>query len=83
MLAGAFLLGLLLTRLTGWLRRLMTRPLRVLEDIRAVVGIAALGALAAHAFFAILPGPELLGLGRLGPEQALAGLVGFYFGSRS
>lgn len=82
-LAGAFLLGLLLTRLTGWLRRFMTRPLRVLEDIRAVVGIAALGALAAHAFFAILPGPELLGLGRLGPEQALAGLVGFYFGSRS
>lgn len=82
-LAGAFILGLLLTRAAGWLRRLVPRPLRVLEDIRALVGLVALGLLAVHAFHAVLPGPEALGLGRLGPEQALAGLVGFYFGSRS
>lgn len=82
-LAGAFILGLLLTRLGRWIRRVLPRRFRVLEDIRALVGLAALAALAAHAFHPVLPGPEVLGLGRLGPEQALAGLVGFYFGSRS
>jgi len=30
-----------------------------------------------------LPGPEVLGFGPIGVEQGLAGLVGFYFGSRS
>ena len=34
-------------------------------------------------FVGVFPGPETLGLGRLGVEQGLAGLIGFYFGARS
>lgn len=82
-IAGAFLVGLALTRLVGWLRRLVPRTPRVLEDIRALVGLGAAGALCAHAFLGLLPGPDALGVGRLGLEQGLAALVGFYFGSRS
>lgn len=82
-LAAAFLLGLLLTRVTAWWQRRRSRPWRVLEDIRALVGLFALGALALHAFYGVLPDAGTLGVGRLGLEQALAGLVGFYFGSRS
>lgn len=82
-LAAAFLLGLLLTRVTRWWQRRRGRPSRVLEDMRALVGLGAVGALALHAFYGVLPDPSTLGVGRLGLEQALAGLVGFYFGSRS
>lgn len=80
---AAFLLGLLLTRLTGWLQRRRNRPWRPFEDLRALVGIGAAAALAIHAFYGILPGPETISVGRVGLEQGLAGLVGFYFGSRS
>jgi hypothetical protein len=80
---AAFLLGLLLTRVTGWFKKRSGKPWRPFEDLRALVGIGAAGVLAAHAFYGILPGPESLSIGRVGLEQGLAGLVGFYFGSRS
>ena len=83
LLVFGFLLGLVLTRVvTFWQRR---RPghNRWFEDLRAVIGIGAVAALGVHTFVEVLPGPEVVGFGNLGPEQALAGLVGFYFGSRS
>lgn len=82
-IAGAFLVGLALTRLARWVRRLLPRAPRVFEDIRALVGLAAAAALCLHAFLGVLPGPDAIGVGRLGLEQGLAALVGFYFGSRS
>lgn len=82
-LAAAFLLGLLLTRVARWWRRRRPRGSRVFEDMRAIVGLVAAGSLVLHAFVGVLPGPDVLGLGRIGAEQALAALVGFYFGSRS
>lgn len=82
-LAAAFVLGLLLTRVTRWLQRRIGGSSRVLEDMRAIVGLVAIGALAIHAFFHVLPDSATVGVGRLGLEQGLAALVGFYFGSRS
>jgi hypothetical protein len=81
-LVAAFLLGMVMTRLTAWIGR-GRKPWRPFEDLRALVGIAAAGTLAAHAFLGVLPGPETIGVGRVGLEQGLAALVGFYFGSRS
>ena len=83
LLVFGFLLGLLLTRVvTFWQRR---RPghNRWFEDLRAVIGIGAVAALGVQTFVGVLPGPEVIGFGNLGAEQALAGLAGFYFGSRS
>ena len=82
-LVFGFLLGMLLTRVAGWWRRRRPGASRWFEDLRALVGLVAVGALAVHAFVGVLPGPEVLSFGRLGVEQGLAGLVGFYFGSRS
>lgn len=80
---AAFLAGLLLTRVTSWFQKRRGRPWRPFEDLRALIGIGAAGVLAVHAFVGILPGPETVSIGRVGLEQGLAGLVGFYFGSRS
>lgn len=82
-LVFGFLVGLLLTRIAGWWRRRRPRPARWFEDLRALIGLGAAGALGVHAFVGVLPGPEVLGFGPIGVEQGLAGLVGFYFGSRS
>jgi hypothetical protein len=82
-LVAAFLLGMVLTRITAWFQRRRGRPWRPFEDLRALVGLAAGGALAVPAFYPVLPGAEAVGIGRIGLEQGLAGLVGFYFGSRS
>lgn len=81
-LVAAFLIGMLLTRVTTWLQR-KRGPWRPFEDLRALIGIGAAAALGVHAFYGILPGPEAVSVGRIGLEQGLAGLVGFYFGSRS
>ncbi len=78
-----FLLGLVMTRIAGWWQRRRPGHSRWFEDLRAVIGIVAVAALAVQAFFAVLPGPEVVSFGALGLEQGLAGLVGFYFGSRS
>lgn len=82
-LVFGFLLGMLLTRVARWWRRRRARPSRWFEDLRAVIGLVAVTALAVHAFVDVLPGPDVVSFGRLGAEQGLAGLVGFYFGSRS
>ena len=82
-LVFGFLLGMLLTRITRWWRRRRPGPSRWFEDLRAVIGLGAVAALGVHAFVGVLPGPDVVGFGRLGAEQGLAGLVGFYFGSRS
>ena len=82
-LVFGFLLGLLLTRVAGWFQRRIRGHSRWFEDLRAILGLAAVGVLALHAFLGVLPGPEQVSFGSLGLEQGLAGLVGFYFGSRS
>ena len=83
LLVFGFLLGLLLTRIAGWWQRRRPGHSRWFEDLRAVIGIAGVGALGVQTFVDVLPGPEVLSFGTLGVEQVLAGLVGFYFGSRS
>jgi hypothetical protein len=82
-LAFAFLLGLLLARVARWVARRRTSPSRWFADLQAIVGLSAIGALALQVFVGVFPGPESLGLGNLGVEQGLAGLIGFYFGARS
>ncbi len=82
-LVFGFLLGMLLTRIAGWWRRRRPRPSRWFEDLRGLIGLAAVAVLGVQAFYAVLPGPEQIGFGPIGVEQALAGVVGFYFGSRS
>lgn len=83
-LAFAFLLGLLLARVARWVARRRTRPSRWFADLQAIVGLLAVAALALQLFVGgVLPGPETLGVGRIGVEQGLAGLIGFYFGARS
>jgi hypothetical protein len=82
-LVFAFLLGLLLARVTRWIARRRTRPSRWFADLQAIVGLLAVAAFALQLFVGVFPGPESLGVGRLGVEQGLAGLIGFYFGARS
>ena len=79
----AFLLGLLLARITRWIARRRSNPSRWFSDLQALVGLLAVGALAVQLFVGVFPGPEALGVGRIGVEQGLAGLIGFYFGARS
>ncbi len=83
LLVFGFLLGLLMTRVADWFQRRRPGHSRWFDDLRALIGLAAVGALALHAFVGVLPGPEVVSFGSLGVEQGLAGLVGFYFGSRS
>ena len=73
----------LLARVGRWLRRRVAGPSRFFADLQGLLGLAAIGALALQAFAGVLPGPETLGVGRVGVEQGLAALVGFYFGARS
>ena len=82
-LVFGFLLGLVMTRVADWWQGRRPGHTRWFEDLRAVLGIVAVGALALEAFVGALPGREAMSVGPLGPEQLLAGLVGFYFGSRS
>ncbi len=81
-LVFAFLLGLAITRIARWVRQRIGVG-RFFQDLSALVGLGAVGLLAAQAFVGVLPGAELLSFGRIGADQALAGIVGFYFGSRS
>jgi hypothetical protein len=92
LLVGGFLLGVALNALTGWLAR-GRRPPRILEDMRALVSLvagAALVALILNRLYVMIPPERIDGLfgrqlrfGRFGPENLLAAVVGFYFGSRS
>lgn len=90
MVAG-FLLGFIANRVTTWVRGI--RPPRIVEDMRAVVAMAAAGALVLliceRSFPALaLPDPALRQevrswVGMHGVEQLLATVIGYYFGSRS
>lgn len=93
LLVGGFLLGVGMNTVMTWWRERGHRPPRFVEDLRAVVSLAAGGLLAFlvlnHVFLVLPPASidtQLLTwvhLGHLRPEQILAAVVGFYFGSRS
>ena len=94
LLIGGFLaLGVALNAVFSWWKDRGHRPSRVIEDLRAIVSMAAavlLVALVANRVYHVVPQPRIdamtagwLHLGRFGPENVLAAVVGFYFGSKS
>ncbi len=93
LLVGGFLLGVAMNTLTTWWRERGHRPPRFVEDLRAVVSLAAGGFLVflvLNRVLLVLPPTNIdnqlstwVHLGHLRPEQVLAAVVGFYFGSRS
>ena len=93
LLVGGFLLGVAMGALTAWWRDRGHQPPRVIEDVRAVVSLAAGGLLVflvLNRLFLIVSPTQIdeffkpwVHVGRLGPEHILGAIVGFYFGSRS
>ncbi len=93
LLVGGFLLGVAMSAVTSLWRDRGHRTPRLVEDIRATVSLAAAGLLIFLVLNPLLlrvpPSqidpfiPHEIHLGHLGPEQILAAVVGFYFGSRS
>ena len=93
LLVGGFLLGVALSTLTAWWTDRSHQPPRVIEDVRAVVSLAAGGILVflvLNRMALIVPPAQIdelfkpwVHLGRFGPEHIFAAIVGFYFGSRS
>lgn len=93
LLVAGFLLGVVMNAAASWWRGRGHLRHRVFEDVRALVSIAAgvaLVALVWNRLFPVFPPEQAealfdrwVDLGRLGPEHALAAVVGFYFGSRS
>jgi hypothetical protein len=92
LLLGGFLLGVAWNALVTRLRA-GRPPSRIVEDLKAFVAVAAAALLAALVWNRVFPAvpPDridslfapLADAGRLGPENVLAAVVGFYFGSRS
>jgi hypothetical protein len=91
-LVGGFLLGVVLNTVFAWWRARGHRPPRIIEDVRALISMAAgvfLAALVVNRLCGFVPPQQVeatfrgLRLGRYGPEHVLAAIVGFYFGSRS
>lgn len=92
-LIGGFLLGVVLNAVFTWWKNRGHQPHRFFEDLRALVSIAAavvLVMLVLNRLFPIVPPDRIdagfahyVHLGHLGPENLLAAMVGFYFGSRS
>jgi hypothetical protein len=93
LLVGGFLLGVGLNAAFARWRARGFRPPRLIEDLRAVISLAAavlLVALVLTRVFHLVPRvsldavfPGWFRLSRYGPEHVLAAIVGFYFGSRS
>lgn len=93
LLVGGFLLGVILGRIKDWLTEGKRHPARFLEDLKAVVALGAamlLAVLVWDQYTPFLPGAAHGALARLhaplgptGPEEVLAAVVGFYFGTRS
>jgi hypothetical protein len=93
LLVGGFLLGVAMNAATSWWRDRGHRTPRLVEDIRALISLAAAGLLlflVANHLLQLVPTTQIdqliptgIHLGRFGPEHLLAAIVGFYFGSRS
>ncbi|MGP0068039.1 MAG: hypothetical protein ACLQGP_31140 [Isosphaeraceae bacterium] len=93
LLVGGFLLGVAMNTVTTWWRERGHQPPRFVEDLRAVVSLAAgilLAFLVLNHILLIVPPAGIddqlsawVHLGHVRPEQVLAAVVGFYFGSRS
>ena len=93
LLIGGFLPGVALNTVATWWRDRGHHTPRIVEDLRALISMAAAGILVIlvwNHIVVLFPTDfvdELLTarvhLGRLGVEHILAAVVGFYFGSRS
>jgi hypothetical protein len=93
LLVGGFLLGVAMNAAMSWWRSRGHRPPRLVEDVRALLSMAAAGLLIFLVWnrpLQLVPPGEIdrlippgIHLGRFGPEHLLAAVVGFYFGSRS
>jgi hypothetical protein len=93
LLVGGFLAGVAVNTLSSWWRDRGHHTPRIVEDLRAMISMAAAGILVILVWNQIIvPFPmdsvdQLLSprvhLGHLGVEHVLAAVVGFYFGSRS
>jgi hypothetical protein len=93
LMVGGFLLGVVVNAVITWWRDRGHRPHRIFEDVRALVSMAAavlLVALVWNRLFPMVPPDRVAGvfsgwahLSRIGPENILAAVVGFYFGSKS
>jgi hypothetical protein len=93
LLVAGFLLGVALNAVTVWWLGAGRRPPRFVEDVRALISLAAALLLVVLVWSrSFLPWLSVqidslfagwIHLGRFGPEHVLAAIVGFYFGSRS
>jgi hypothetical protein len=93
LLVGGFLLGVAMNAAMSWWRSRGHRTPRLVEDVRALVSVAAAGLLiflVLNRLMLFVPTtqvdqliPAEIHLGHLGAEHLLAAIVGFYFGSRS
>jgi hypothetical protein len=93
MLVGGFLLGVAMNAVATWWRERGHRTPRIVEDSRALLATTAaviLAALVWNRLALVIPPTRIdesfgqwVRLGRYGPENLLAAVVGFYFGSRS
>ena len=93
LLVGGFLLGVAMNAVLSWWRNRGHRTPRFVEDVRALLSVAAAGLLiflVLNRLLLVVPPTQIdqlippeIRLGRFGPEHVLAAVVGFYFGSRS
>jgi hypothetical protein len=93
LLVGGFLLGVAMNAAMAWWRSRGHPTPRLVEDVRALLSLLAAGLLiflVLNRLLLLVPptpidpliAPEIH-LGHFSPEQVLAAVVGFYFGSRS
>jgi hypothetical protein len=93
LLIGGFLLGVAVNTVSTWWRDRGHQTPRIVEDLRALISMAAaviLAILVWNQVLVLFPTNSVdalltsrVHLGRFGVEHILAAVVGFYFGSRS